>query len=83
MAATVGFFQTTSREQIAPRHLETMGIEEPHHLVGRSQPQKRREDELKTIVDFTVGVFVNLADRIAHQADRKWQSQLPSLCFVE
>jgi hypothetical protein len=70
-------------EAISSRHVEFVCIEKLHHFVGRSEPQKRCEDELKTIVDFTVGVFVHLANRIAHQTDRKWQSELTSLRFVE
>jgi nitrate reductase NapE component len=48
-----------------------MRVEKLHHLVGRSDPQERRKDEIKTILDLAMGLFVHQALRVAYQAARK------------
>ncbi len=48
-----------------------MGVEKLQDFAGRSEPQERGKDEIKTILDLTIGLFANLANGIAHQADGK------------
>ena len=68
---------------ILSRQVEFVGIEKLQDFAGRSEPQERGKHEIETILDFTVGVFVHLADGIALQADREFQSSFTSLCLVE
>jgi len=63
--------------------VEFMCIERLQDFAGRSEPQERGEHEIEPILDFTVGVFVHLADGIAYQADREFQGSLTSLRLVE
>ena len=60
-----------STEAIAAGQAELMRVEKLYHLVGRSDPRERRKDEIKTILDLAMGLFVHLAERVAYQASRK------------
>ena len=51
-----------------------MCIEKLQDFAGRSEPQERGKHEIETILDLAIGVFVHLADHIAYQADREFQS---------
>src|SRR6266849_3238279 len=78
-----GLFPDRIAKAVTTRQTKIVRVQELQDLVGRSDLQKRGEDECKTVLDLTNEVFVDFADRIPRQANRQRQSEYTSLCFVE
>jgi len=66
-----GLFPHHITKAISSWQAQIVRIEKLQDFVGRSDPKKRGENESQAIGNFPIGVFVNLANGIARQADGK------------
>ena len=67
---------------ISSRQAQIVGVAKLEHFVSGSHPQEGGKHEIKTILDLAMGILLDFANRIAHQADRQCQGYLSSLRLV-